>query len=99
MYKQHSMSVTLTHFEPYGENKQLEITVSYDFEDRIWVDIIDVAIIIRKERIIEGVALCLHSSRTDIFDLIEYTSEFNVAIEKICNRVNWFELYAETVNQ
>jgi hypothetical protein len=84
------MAILLTHFEPFGDNKQLEITVKYCRFDKIWLEITNATILEEKE----GAVI-----RTPILDLLQSTSEFEVAIERLVNRVDWAELYAETVNQ
>jgi hypothetical protein len=88
------MAITLTHYEPFGENKELEITVSYDRHDQIWLSIDNVAIVQTSAFIDKRELL-----RLDITDEVETVSELSVAIEKIANRVDWRELYSETVNQ
>jgi hypothetical protein len=87
------MFITLTHFEPIEDNKELEITVSYDTTYEV-LDILSVVIV-------ETSAFLLPSElqRTPITNVLKNVSELDVAINKIVARVDWRELYAETVNQ
>lgn len=79
------MSITLTHFEPFG-NHTLEITVKYDKSERIVLDVVSIFV-------------DFDEIRTDLLSSFISVSEFDVAVNKIIDRVDWAELYAETVNQ
>jgi len=91
------MAVKLTHFEDVN-GESLSIVVKYDIKEFEVEDI--EAVYIRSERKeCEITDVNPFSATVSVWDIFKEIPEMEVAIEKIVARVDWRELYAETVNQ